>query len=69
MPTSQSRARAHCPLCDITHGVLGRRRAFDACEATLPVELNLVHLDERSDDVATASDAARPACWPARAPA
>lgn len=51
--------RAHCGLCDITHGVL-RRRSFDACVATLPVGFDLVHLDERNDDVAAASDGRTP---------
>jgi hypothetical protein len=27
-------SRVHCALCDITHGLLRRRRAFDACAAT-----------------------------------
>ena len=52
--------RAHCALCDITHGVLWRRRSFDAYVATLPVGFELVHLDERSDDVAAASDGHTP---------
>jgi len=52
--------RTHCALCDITHGVLRRRRAFDACVATLPVAFDLVHLDERSDDVAAASEGRTP---------
>jgi hypothetical protein len=52
--------RAHCALCDITHGALRRRRAFDACVTTLPVDLHLVHLDERSDDVAAASEGRTP---------
>jgi hypothetical protein len=52
--------RAHCSLCDITHGVLRRRRSFDACVATLPVGFDLVHLDDRSDDVAAASEGRAP---------
>jgi hypothetical protein len=52
--------RAHCALCDITHGVLRRRRAFDACTATLPVPFDLVHLDERSDEVAAVSEGLTP---------
>lgn len=52
--------RAHCALCDITHGVVRRRRAFDAAVATLPVEFVLVHLDERDADVAAASDGRTP---------
>ncbi len=52
--------RAHCALCDITHGVMRRRQAFDACVAKLPVAFDLVHLDERSADVATASQGRTP---------
>lgn len=52
--------RTNCALCDITHSVLRRRRAFDACVATLPVTFDLVHLDERSDDVAAASEGRTP---------
>jgi hypothetical protein len=46
--------------CDITHGLLQRRRAFDAYVATLPVAFELVHLDERNDDVAAVSDGGTP---------
>jgi hypothetical protein len=52
--------RAHCALCYITHGALRRRRAFDACVATLPVPFDLVHLDERAADVAAASHGRTP---------
>jgi hypothetical protein len=52
--------RAHCALCDITHGPLRRRPGFDACVATLPVAFDLVHLDERSDDVTAACDGRTP---------
>jgi hypothetical protein len=47
--------RAHCALCDITHGAVRRKREFDACAAGLPVPFDLVHLDERDADVAAAS--------------
>jgi hypothetical protein len=52
--------QAHCALCDITHGLLQRRRSFDACMATLPVAFELVHLDERTEDVAAASEGRTP---------
>jgi hypothetical protein len=52
--------RAHCALCDITHGPLGRRKAFDACAATLPVAFELVHLDERTDHVTRISEGHTP---------
>jgi hypothetical protein len=52
--------RAHCALCDITHGAVRRRATFDASVATLPVEMHLVHLDERDADIAAASDGHTP---------
>lgn len=52
--------RVHCALCDITHGWVRRRPSFDANVDTLPVAFDLVHLDERSSDVATASQGHTP---------
>ena len=43
--------RGHCPLCDITHSWLGRRRSFDECAATLAVPLDLFHLDDQPERV------------------
>jgi len=47
--------RAHCALCDITHGVIRPRRSFETWRDSLPVPFELVHLDERSDDIVAAS--------------
>ncbi|MDP1820511.1 MAG: hypothetical protein Q8K58_11570 [Acidimicrobiales bacterium] len=44
--------RAHCGLCDITHGTLRRRPELDAAVEPLGVPLTLLHLDEVPDDVA-----------------
>ncbi|GII99805.1 hypothetical protein CLV28_1063 [Sediminihabitans luteus] len=44
--------RAHCALCDVTHSPVRRKRAWDAMVARLDVPVELVHLDEMSDDVA-----------------
>lgn len=52
--------RGHCALCDITHGALRRKKTFDDCMAGLPAPFELVHLDERGDDVAAASDGRTP---------
>jgi len=52
--------RAHCALCDITHGALRRKTGFDACAAGLPVAFALVHLDERDADVAEVSEGRTP---------
>ena len=44
--------RAHCALCDITHGWSPRERsAFTSCRVELGVPWQAVHLDERSADV------------------
>ncbi|MGH9110843.1 MAG: hypothetical protein ACRDZN_00850 [Acidimicrobiales bacterium] len=51
--------RAHCALCDITHGTR-RRPEVDAWIEALPVPFDLVHLDERTDAVTAASDGATP---------
>jgi hypothetical protein len=49
--------RAHCALCDVTHGwSLRGRPEFRAAAATLPLPLELVHLDERSPAVTAASE-------------
>ena len=52
--------RSHCALCDITHGTVRRRPSFDACVAALPVPFDLVHLDERTEEVAVASEGRTP---------
>ena len=41
------RGAGSCPLCDVTHGMLGEKRALAACRAALPVPLDLLHLDEQ----------------------
>jgi hypothetical protein len=47
--------RAHCGLCDITHGLRLRERPdWQEQRARLPVPFKAVHLDERSDEVARA---------------
>lgn len=38
--------RAHCSLCDITHGVLRSRKGWRACKAGLPVPFDTVHRNE-----------------------
>lgn len=45
---------AHCALCDITHGSVRRKREWDVACAELPVDLRLVHLNERTADEAAA---------------
>lgn len=43
--------RAHCGLCDITHGHVQQKASFRVCRAALPVPFDTVHLDERSPEV------------------
>jgi hypothetical protein len=52
--------RAHCALCDITHGVVRRRPAIDEWVAGLPVPMTFVHLDERDATVRAASEGRTP---------
>jgi hypothetical protein len=44
--------RAHCALCDITHGGLRRRPGFDVACARLGVPVTLLHRDEQPPVVA-----------------
>ena len=55
------RGVAHCALCDITHGALGKKRAFAAWQRALPVPFALVHLNERSPEVARVTERRTPA--------
>lgn len=41
---------AHCSLCDVTHGPLRRRPAWDAMVAQLGVPFTLLHRNELDDD-------------------
>ncbi len=41
--------REDCALCEITHGPLGKRRAWRACEARLGVAVDELHRDELPD--------------------
>lgn len=52
--------RLECALCDITHGPLRRKRAFDDLRARLGVPFELVHRNERSLEVAAATQGALP---------
>lgn len=43
--------RAHCSLCDITHGLLRERADWRACRAGLPVPFATFHRDDQPDPV------------------
>lgn len=45
---------AHCALCDITHGTVRRKAAWDAACRNSSVPIRLVHLNERSAKEAAA---------------
>lgn len=44
--------RAHCDLCDITHGGLRRKQAFDDLVGALPVPVEVLHRDEQPPELA-----------------
>jgi hypothetical protein len=43
--------RAHCALCDITHGLVRERADWRACRATFPVPFDTFHRDDQPDAV------------------
>ncbi len=46
--------RAHCALCDITHGLVRERTDWRAARDDLPVEFVTYHRDDQPDDVRAA---------------
>jgi hypothetical protein len=48
--------RAHCALCDITHGMLRRRSEWNTYVAGLDVPFETFHRDDQPDEVRAASD-------------
>lgn len=53
--------RAHCSLCDITHGLFSERADWRACRATLPVPFVTFHLDDQPASVRAALQGVAPA--------
>lgn len=47
--------RAHCALCEITHGSFREKAEWKRVSGELPVPFEAVHLDERSPEVRAAS--------------
>lgn len=41
--------RAHCGLCDITHGAVSERSDWKACRAELPLAFDTYHRDDQPD--------------------
>jgi hypothetical protein len=60
--------RAHCALCDVTHGTFRARPEWKACVAALPVPFTTVHLDEREPALRDATEGRTP-CVAAEGPA
>ncbi len=52
--------RGHCQLCDITHGSVREKTEWRTCRSSLPVPFTTVHLDERSPEVARATEGQTP---------
>lgn len=50
----------HCSLCDITHSPVRRRRSWDAYVAGLPVPFDVLHRNERSEELAAATAGIEP---------
>lgn len=46
--------RAHCALCDITHGTFRERADWKQCRAGLPVPFDTFHRDDQPDGVRAA---------------
>ena len=51
------RGTRHCALCDLTHGRVRRRPAWDRLVADLGMPVDLLHLNEMPPDVRQAVDA------------
>jgi hypothetical protein len=58
--------RAHCALCDITHGTFRAKPEWVEGRSRLGVRFDTVHLDEREPDLVRATDGRTP-CVVARA--
>lgn len=53
--------RAHCSLCDITHGALRERASWKTCRAGLPVPFETFHRDDQPEAVRTLLGGVHPA--------
>lgn len=52
--------RAHCSLCDITHGLVRERDDWKACRSELPVPFDTYHRDDQPSSVRSATRDAAP---------
>ncbi len=53
--------RAHCALCDITHGSVRAKPGWKACQAELAVPFDTYHRNDQPDAVRAATAGALPA--------
>jgi hypothetical protein len=52
--------RAHCSLCDITHGLLREKDEWKQCREALPIPFDTFHRDDQPDEVRGAAGGAAP---------
>lgn len=52
--------RAHCALCEITHGLVRERSEFRRCRENLPVAFDRYHRDDQPAAVRDAADGIAP---------
>ena len=57
----RSLGRAHCALCDITHGKVREKSAWQECRSGLPVPFDTFHRNDQPDAVRAATGGALPA--------
>lgn len=53
--------RAHCGLCDITHGAVSEKAEWKACRAALPVRFDTYHRNDQPDTARPLTDGRLPA--------
>lgn len=53
--------RAHCGLCDITHGAVSEKAEWTACRAALPVQFDTYHRNDQPDAARPLTDGRLPA--------
>jgi hypothetical protein len=52
--------RAHCALCDITHGAIREKADWRACRQDVAVPFDTVHLNERDSALVAATEGRTP---------
>ncbi len=55
--------RAHCSLCDITHGLVSEKSAWRECRDTLPVPFDTYHRNDMPESVREVSGLTLPAVF------